>query len=145
MAAKPKLVQMLDDAQLWDDVLAYAGWNTCCNTLGTAIASAMLGFQSTHADVIQRNNIYRLLEDWAYQSIARMDMVNHYLPTIGASYYDFNGQEDLVLRTIEHHLRHLWTQVIQHSFQDVAWAINAFSPWHRMFEVGLELNIRTVR
>ncbi|MEM9213291.1 MAG: DUF4127 family protein [Cyanobacteria bacterium P01_F01_bin.150] len=136
-----ELVQMLDDAQLWDDILAYAGWNTCCNTLGTAIASASLGFNSTKIGVIQHNKIYRLLEDWAYQSVARMDIANQYLPSVGASYYDFNDQEALVLQTIEQQLLHLWDQMMQQSFQNVAWQIKVLSPWQRMFEVEIELNI----
>ena len=140
-----ELIQLLDDAQIWDAVLAYAGWNTCCNTLGTAIAAAILGSRTANAEVIQRNKIYRILEDWAYQAITRMDIVNQYLPTIDASYYDFNHQEALVLRTIEQHLRQQWDEMMRYSFQDVDWEIHAFSPWHRMFEVGLELNIHSDR
>ncbi|NJK99285.1 MAG: DUF4127 family protein [Spirulinaceae cyanobacterium SM2_1_0] len=47
-----ELITMLDDAALWDDLLAYAGWNTCCNTLGTAIATTILGLGSGEAGAI---------------------------------------------------------------------------------------------
>lgn len=138
-----ELVQLLDDAQCWDDILAYAGWNTCCNTLGTAIASAILGLNTLHADVVQRNKIYRLLEDWAYQSIVRMEVVHQYLPTIDASYYDFNGQEVSVLAEIERRIRLVWDQMVQQSFQDQDWGLTTVSPWHRMFEIGVTLDIQT--
>jgi hypothetical protein len=137
-----ELVQMLDDAALWDSILAYAGWNTCCNTLGTTLATAILGQGSDCDDAIAFNKIYHLLEDWAYQAIVRMETVHHYLPTIGASYYHFNHQDEQITSTIAEQMLTIWQATIKQSFTQ--WNIQTltvFAPWHRMFEVGLNLDI----
>ncbi len=137
-----ELIEMLDDAALWDNILAYAGWNTSCNTLGTVIATAILGWDSLDERAIAVNKIYHLLEDWAYQAVIRMEIVNHLLPKLGASYYDFNNQETVILETVAENILTLWHQTIRQSFSQ--WTIReltVFSPWQRMFEMGLHLQI----
>lgn len=137
-----ELVQMLDDAALWDGLLAYAGWNTSCNTLGTVLATLSLGLEAPNAQAVAFNKIYRLLEDWGYQSIVRAEIIKTYLPTVGASYYDFNHQEELITQTIATRLVALWQETLQQSFTQ--WNLQqlmVFAPWHRMFEVGLRLKI----
>lgn len=138
-----ELVQLLDDAGCWDELLAYAGWNTCCNTLGTAIATALLGVRSADATALTFNKIYHLLEDWAYQSVVRMAMVKHYLPGLGASYYDFNDQTENVNREMVQRMEQAWQQTLGQSFQ--TWeisALNVHSPWQRMFEIGLQFELK---
>lgn len=137
-----ELIEMLDDAALWDLMLAYVGWNTSCNTLGTVLATAILGRESNNTHAIAFNKIYHLLEDWAYQAIVRMEMVDHYLPTLGASYYNFNQQDALILSTIAEQLLTLWQTTLKQSFRQ--WHIQTltvFAPWQRMFEMGLHLEI----
>ncbi len=139
-----ELVQLLDDADCWDGLLAYAGWNTCCNTLGTAIATALLGVRSADAAALAFNKIYHLLEDWAYQSVVRMAMVKDYLPRLGASYYDFNGQTEAVNREMAHRMEQAWQQTLRQSFQ--TWEISNLSvesPWQRMFEIGLRFELQS--
>lgn len=137
-----ELVEMLDDAALWDNLLAYAGWNTCCNTLGTVLATLSLGLESDRPQAITFNKMYRLLEDWAYQAIVRQETIQTVLPQLGASYYDFNGQEAVITQTIAQQLRAVWQQYLRQSFTQ--WQIQQLAvstPWHRMFEIGLELKI----
>ncbi|NEQ98191.1 MAG: DUF4127 family protein [Cyanothece sp. SIO2G6] len=166
-----ELVELLDETQLWDGILAYAGWNTCGNTLGSVLSMAILGMnggpmavranqlqanqlqanqlqanqlQANQLQInqIQANKIYHLLEGWAYQAIARTEIVHQYLPTIGASYYNFNGKEPEILGEIEQRLRHIWTTTMRHSFQQCALeTVAVFSPWQRMFEIGIDLVI----
>ena len=137
-----ELVQLLDDATLWDSILAYGGWNTCCNAIGTVLATAMIGLDADNPLAINFNKIYHLLEGWAYQSIVRAEMVEHFLPTIGASYYDFNSQETTINQEMERQLRQIWQTFIHKSFNQ--WNIDHLeisSPWHRMFEIGMNLKI----
>ena len=137
-----ELVEMLDDAALWDALLAYAGWNTSCNTLGTVLATVSLGLNAQNQQAIAFNKIYRLLEDWAYQSIVRLQTIEAYLPSVGASYYDFNNQDDLITQNIAESLLTLWQTTLQQSFTQ--WTIKqltVFAPWHRMFEMGLRLKL----
>lgn len=137
-----ELVRLLDDVLAWDDVLAYAGWNTNCNTLGTVLATAILGNHSDHQDAIALNKLHHVLEDWAYQAITRMDIVENYLPTIEASYYNFNGQDENIHRGIKQRLEQLRENTLIYSFQN--WTITQFNistPWNRMFEIDLDLKI----
>ncbi|MEM9543534.1 MAG: DUF4127 family protein [Cyanobacteria bacterium P01_E01_bin.42] len=136
-----ELVRLLDDYEVWDEILAYGGWNTCCNTLGTVLAMAIVGLESGDRHAIATNKIYRLLEDWAYQAIVRMDMVKEYLPAIGASYYNFNGKETEIHGEMKRRMRAVWEQTLHHSFLQWEWDIEIFSPWQRMFEIGLDLRV----
>ncbi|NET38819.1 MAG: DUF4127 family protein [Cyanothece sp. SIO1E1] len=138
-----ELVQLLDDTALWEQTLAYAGWNTSCNTIGTVLATALMGLESDHPQAIDFNKIYHLLEGWAYQSVVRMDMVKHYLPTIGATYYDFNGKDTVINLEMARRIRAVWTSVMHQSFQH--WEItqmDVFSPWQRMFEIGIQMELK---
>ncbi len=142
-----ELVQLLDDAQLWDGLLAYGGWNTSCNTIGTVLATAILGWKGGEGEAIAFNKIHHLLEDWAYQSVVRGAMVQNYLPTLGASYYDFNQQAPAIHQEIARQIQAVWQRTMRHSFG--AWRIEDLtvaSPWQRMFEIGLNLVIQpTIR
>lgn len=138
-----ELVQLLDDAELWDDLLAYAGWNTACNAIGTVLATAILGVDGGDSATLDLNKIYHLLEGWAYQTVVRMKMVNDFLPTLGASYYDFNGKEAEINREMERRLRQVWDEMMCHSFQQWKFErVKVFSPWQRMFEIGIDLELR---
>jgi len=72
-----------------------------------------------------------------------MEMVENDLPTLGASYYDFNGKEAEINREMERKLRQVWGEMMRYSFQQ--WeleCVKVFSPWHRMFEIGIDLELR---
>jgi hypothetical protein len=137
-----ELVEMLDDAALWDALLAYAGWNTSCNTLGTVLATVSLGLGSEQKHAIAFNKIYHLLEDWAYQAIVRKLIIETFLPHLDASYYDFNHQEALITQAIAEKLLEIWQGTLRQSFTQ--WTIQqlaVFTPWQRMFEIGLKLKL----
>jgi hypothetical protein len=50
-----ELVELLDETQVWDDILAYAGWNTCGNTLGSVLSMAILGINGEPSHIQQYN------------------------------------------------------------------------------------------
>ena len=138
-----ELIELLDDGELLDPIVAYAGWNTNCNTLGTAIATAILGHHSTNSETLTYNKIHHLLEDWIYQAITRMAMIDGFLPSVGASYYDFGTATDLIHQAMAEKLITEWNQHLLHSFQ--TWDIKDLTvttPWARMFEIGLEFELQ---
>jgi hypothetical protein len=138
-----ELIKLLDDMALWDKILAYAGWNTCCNTIGTVLATAILALDAHDQLAVTFNKIYHLLEGWAYQAIVRMEMVQTYLPEIGASYYNFNGQTPLINQEMARRMRAAWAEVMRQSFRE--WdleQLEVWSPWQRMFEIGLTFKIK---
>ena len=135
-----ELIELLDDNGCLDKIIAYAGWNTNCNTLGTAIASGILSLGSDNTQAIQTNIIQHLLEDWAYQAIVRSKTVESYLPNINASYYNFNDQEKKVCDFVESQILKQWGITIQNTFQHLQWEIQQLGfPWHRMFEIDLDV------
>src|SRR3989442_6666376 len=58
-------------------IVAYAGWNTCSNSLGSVMASATVVHHLRAGTVPGNDRIYRpafftrILDDWGYQSIVR--------------------------------------------------------------------------
>ena len=69
-------------------------------------------------------------------------MVEHYLPEIGASYYDFNAQAARINQEMVTRVKAVWTRMMRQSFQ--TWDIEEIvitSPWQRMFEIDLSLRI----
>jgi hypothetical protein len=73
----PVLVDRLRERGVLDRLLAYAGWNTAGNTLGSALAHAALGHAATGTGrrgpgtAHERLLVHRLLEDVGYQSLER--------------------------------------------------------------------------
>ena len=65
------LVESVAEAGLWPSVIAFAAWNTAGNTIGTAVSRGHLESSFPDANTRRRNLVYRLLDDWAYQSYAR--------------------------------------------------------------------------
>lgn len=138
-----ELVQMLDDACLWDNLLAYAGWNTNCNTTGTVLATAIVGTDTQDAERIAYNKIYHLLEGWAYQTVVRKQVIDQYLPAIGASYYVFGGKDAQIHAEMERRLRAAYQDMFRHSFKQWELAqVQVYTPWDRMFEIGINLEIK---
>ena len=134
-------IQLLDQAQLLDRLVAYGGWNTCGNTLGTVIATAILGWRSSQPEAVAFNLLSRLWEDWLYQSIVRQDLIRRYLPPIGASYYEFGQQDQAIAEETSRCLQQQWNLNCHHSFQDYTLeSLNLEHPWRRMFEIRLDLH-----
>lgn len=70
-----ELVYMLDDAGIMDKLYGYAGWNTVCNTMGTAVATGLIGYDTGDEHERIYNLIFRFMENWCYQSIVRFDVI----------------------------------------------------------------------
>lgn len=138
-----ELVTMLDEENCLDKLLGYAGWNTSCNTLGTVIATGIIGLESNNTAARIKNLTYRIIEDWGYQSLVRQNTIKNVLPLHNASYYNFNGQEKNIQEAIREQLLELWNREVRNCFKDWNVEINKiFMPWHRMFEIGMEMYVK---
>lgn len=135
-----ELIQLLDDNHLLDRLLAYGGWNTNCNTIGSVLAMAVLGSDHSTPQAVTHNLVYHLLEDWLYQAIVRQDIIENDLPQIGASYYDFQGQDGAIAKTIAQRLQREFRDRLHHSFTNLRFqSLEVTTPWQRMFEIGLSV------
>jgi len=137
-----ELVQMLDDAGMLDEITAYAGWNTNCNTTGTVISTAIFAYEESNAKEITRNKIYHLLEDWAYQGVVRQKLIADFLPQYGATYFALNGFDEEINRETERNLEHFWNTNLRNSFVDWEFErLQVWRPWSRMFEIGVDFDL----
>lgn len=136
-----ELIQLLDDSHCLENLLAYGGWNTSCNTIGSVLATAILGSHHPSPHAIAHNLVYHLLEDWLYQAIVRQDVIKNDLPQIGASYYEFQGQDRAIAQAISQRLHREFRDRLHHSFttQKLRY-LEVTTPWQRMFEIGLSVS-----
>jgi cellulose biosynthesis protein BcsQ len=135
-----QLIDFMDRIGILDKIIAYAGWNTNCNTLGTALASGIYAFEQNENAEIVRNVIYRIIEDALYQAKVRQTIANEYLPRFGLGIYDFKDkqnqvEEEIKKLLIEEYKKLNISKIYNLNLQRV------FLPWKRMFEVGLELSV----
>lgn len=127
-------IHALDAYDLLDKIYAYGGWNTHCNTLGTVLS---IGQIATHVPL--HTIIYRIIEDCFYQADIRQRILEKDLPELGLSYYDFKDKENIVANRISKALLQSY-DTLQLSKSYPISSIEVTMPWHRMFEIGLQIH-----
>lgn len=132
------LIQLLNKNNLLDQVSGYAGWNTSANTLGTAIAEGVdalhYGKSASHMNFLME----RYVEDAGYCSLVR-GRVSQRLEKYGMNYFDVKDVHGIISKEVAEELndyikKYLSSQVGKITLDQV------WMPWHRMFEVGIEVN-----
>jgi hypothetical protein len=138
-----ELVIMLDTIGYLDKLHGYAGWNTHCNTLGTALGMLSMVCQpSVNREAVTYNLIFRLMEDVVYQSIVRPRACEEVLPKYNADWGRFNGHEREIVEEIRQLMNSTFRSMFSNSFRDINFELaRVYSPWHRMFETGFEIEI----
>lgn len=135
-----QLIKFLDERNLLNKVLAYAGWNTNSNTLGTILSNSIYIFDQAEEKRYE-HLVYRILEDVFYQSYVRQFVVNHYLSQLGISYYDFDDKQELVEAKIEELLEMRYNNLEMSNIIKLD-SIEVWMPWKRMFEIGQRIKIK---
>lgn len=152
--------------KLWEDarlvhLLAYAGWNTAGNTMGTAVPAANVYLLARKLDVnplaretAQREFLlHRFVNDYAYHKYTRpqayeMNGVNKE-EVYGEDYAELN---DFVQRDLQRHLDFYFERQLQgQRFYVGAEAyevtglkdVKVWLPWPRAYEVRLEFHLET--
>lgn len=138
-----ELIYMLDDAGIMDKLYGYAGWNTVCNTMGTAVATGMIGYDTESDPERLYNLAFRFMEDWCYQSVIRQDVIKNELQEINAGSTTLNENEDKIIPIIKEKLDMHWSENIRNSFKDFNIEIEEiYAPWNRMFEIGMAISLK---
>jgi hypothetical protein len=133
--ADPLLVEELHRRGILLDIVAYGGWNTAGNALGSVVAAAaaiQIGRAAGTLDegVARRMLLHRLIEDYAYMTLAR----NPY----NAGVYTFPDRteearaEAAVAADLDASLKRL-TGRLDLGIADVIF------PWQRSFEIGFAI------
>ncbi|MCY4039981.1 MAG: DUF4127 family protein [Gammaproteobacteria bacterium] len=123
----PELVRCLVGSLHPESLVAYGGWNTASNSLGTIAAQIQLSPLRGASDAGMELNIIRLVDDAFYQShyrqVLRKQLAGNRctLAEAGPQFCDAANE---------------WLRDNQISGASVR---NAFFPWQRSFEIGFEL------
>lgn len=136
-----QLIKFLDNKNLLDKLLSYAGWNTNSNTLGTVLGASIYGLNQDNKN-LQLHLVYRLLEDVFYQSLVRQEVTENYLPDLGLSYFDLKDKKSLVENMIKNQIKSYYEKLNLSSKISIN-TLSVDMPWNRMFEVGLNLIINS--
>ena len=134
-----QLIHYLDELDILDKLVSYAGWNTNCNTLGTCLAQACIG-----EGVNLYNLLYRIIEDVCYQGVIRHEVTEHDLPMINfihdISIDDISNGLAMVEEIINKKLM-AYYGTLQIAKKHPVKIKKIYSPWKRMFEIGIEMEL----
>ena len=105
----------------------YAGWNTTGNTLGSAIAAALIYFTAKHPDKRGFLNLQmtRFLDDWAYQANVRQVIKDNI----------DNISDEIVKEKMQSFEEQLFQK-----FDVKRMKVNYSFPWNRFFEIEISLH-----
>jgi len=145
------LVARLLDEPRFGGIVAYAGWNTCSNSLGAVIAYATVAHHLRAGALAGSEWIYRralfarIIDDWGYQSIVRAQLAR-WLDEHDGNTADLGEHATALEAMALEKLRREILPALRRSFRDESAALrHAAFPWHRLFEIRLELDVETPR
>lgn len=138
--ADEPLVRALAEADLLGRLDAFGGWNTAGNALGSVVALAAGGVAGRAAGTFdpaaaRRALLTRLLDDFAYQSVVRVDSG----PSLFPDRFPMGDDERVAEaeRVIHRELTTLLDSVLPGDGVQIA---ELTLPWRRSFEIGIELS-----
>jgi len=128
-------------------VVAYAGWNTCSNSLGSCLAQAVVAHHLRVNNVAGSDRLYlpaffrRILDDCGYQTQVRPKL-SVWVRERGATPSDLSSQEPAAEVLARDALLMDAVPALQAGFPYQPITLHRVSfPWHRVFEVRIELDV----
>ena len=142
-------------------LIAYAGWNTASNSIGTAVTQAALtirGRQTKDFETALYRDITRagflserVLDDWFYQKIYRHQL-NETLQKLKINPYDLQQAHPVVASQINHQMFNAYLEYIRWGWRNRLFPLNgnlgtyviddmkvhSDLPWDRTFEISIE-------
>ncbi|MER3428041.1 MAG: hypothetical protein C4334_08050 [Pyrinomonas sp.] len=140
--ADVELVTALLQSRFPSERIAYAGWNTSGNTLGSAIALGILRLHMPPTRLPEYKRILwaRLMEDWVYMVEGR-EQIKRDMERRGLRSFAGTPLE----REYEQRMEQLFNQhapIINRYLETDFFVTRVFFPWHRPFEIGFEIGAR---
>ena len=133
--ADPLLIEMLEGDGVLMRLIAYGGWNTAGNALGSVVAAAaaiQIGETAgtLDRDAARRLMLHRLVEDYGYQALARRPL--------NAGVYTFPdaGEERQAEAAIAGELTAVLRRITGRTDLGIA---DVRFPWHRSFEIDFTI------
>ncbi|MCL2208995.1 MAG: DUF4127 family protein [Treponema sp.] len=130
-----QLIRYLDELDILDKLISYAGWNTNCNTLGTTLSQACIGENDGLF-----NLLYRIMDDVCYQAAVRHEVTAIDLP----EYRLEDNNIAPALKDIETKIKNKLQKFYKSLCISEKYSIiikGVYLPWKRMFEIGMELEL----
>jgi GrpB-like predicted nucleotidyltransferase (UPF0157 family) len=128
-------------------LVAYGGWNTCSNALGSTLAQAVVAYHLRANTVAGSDRIYRpalftrILDDWGYQAIVRPELIR-WLADRGGDAGELGDLEREAERRASEGFSADVLPRLQSSFRYHPTALRPVTfPWHRLFEVRLDVDV----
>ena len=143
-------------------LIAYAGWNTASNSIGTAITQSIMSLRgrdtnepaiALYRDLARVEFLSeRILDDWYYQKIYRHQL-NEELEKQKVDPYNLKEARVRVTDRINHKLYNAWLQYIHREWRDAVfpltppssgsyavydWNLHSSLPWDRTFEISVK-------
>lgn len=120
------LMNLMVKNQLLYKVAAYNGWNTASNTIGYAIAQAVLASSMTAED--HKNMlIEQYIDNWAYQANIRNEL---------RRYCKIKYNKEIVTPLVENEMRAKLQNFAKRKMGLDPHRISASFPWDRLFEIN---------
>ncbi|EPN9528590.1 DUF4127 family protein [Cronobacter malonaticus] len=135
-----ELIDLLDRENALDRLKGYAGWNTTCNSLGTALATLAFASCGDCPSAVKQFLQERLMYDWAWQTEVRFPVQCEFLTARGGTYADFDAIAGDVFAEITRRLRETWRTHIHRGFDGRAPDIVHISaPFRRLSGLSIRL------
>ncbi len=141
--ADPLLMELLRAEIDLPALLAYGGWNTAGNTIGTVLAQGCLAQHAASSMARQAQErflLHRLLEDWAYQHVARPELQAWLLKRTGSPETTPESQP-MAEGWIENRLNALIAELPGFAGRYRLARGSVRLPWGRTFEVDFGLQL----
>lgn len=139
--ADVQLVSSILLSKLKPEQIAYAGWNTSGNTLGTAIAMGFLGLRLNNNKLLREQYKQllwrRFMEDWVYmvegREILKTDMKQRNVTSFAGT--ELEAEYELRMKTLFNSKANIINSFLHTNY----FVERVFFPWHRHFEIGFEI------
>lgn len=140
--ADTQLISSILASKLDPEKLAYAGWNTSGNTLGTAIPLGILRhlIKTNQQNLVQYKKLLwtRFAEDWVYMIEGR-EKIRADLKRRNLTDFSDNKTLETDYEQQMQNLFNLRGSLINKFLKTDYKVRKVFFPWHRPFEIGFEI------
>lgn len=131
-----QLLEMLaSEKGILENICAYRGWNTNCNSLGTALAEGIFSLHSSE-ELRRNNNIACMIDDVFYQAIIRGNIAEKELEPRYLTYFDLKDKQKEIIEILREQINQCMLEYIKNDYQDFDMErLTVNFPWNRMFEI----------
>ncbi|CAG9621146.1 DUF4127 family protein [Sutcliffiella rhizosphaerae] len=144
------LLQLLEKQGTLYEIMAYAGWNTNGNTMGTVVSHAIISsfykkdspLPPLHTRLSRAFFYARLVEDWGYQSIVRKYISYQLLPELGLTPRFLQNQVPQITEKVSTLLNSFVKKNLTKVPEGKIMLEEIHLPWRRVFEVGFTISVK---